>query len=242
MIYYYVCRYSWKYCSEIMYALECVDLSKYGEYKVSSLGCGATPDLMALEQLIRGDENKKIVSYVGMDINPLWQNVHSEIKNYCSQNNINCSLEIEDALDYVNFRKFGIFGFYPAPNMIFISYLLSSFPDSKREEYAEKLLDLIINKILIHNKGKKYTLIVFNDIDKSSIRQFFNIFLKKLQQNGYNVQCTKKHFKDRNQDYGDGSVQHESDNNKFNIPPDLRKSEYNLAIKCSSAQLIIEVI
>ena len=46
---YYVCRYSYKYCSEIIYALECVDLSRYPYFNILSLGCGGAPDLMAFD-------------------------------------------------------------------------------------------------------------------------------------------------------------------------------------------------
>jgi len=50
---YYVCRYSHKYCSEVEYALGTVeDLKKLSEFNVMSIGCGATPDLMALECLL----------------------------------------------------------------------------------------------------------------------------------------------------------------------------------------------
>ena len=50
-VYYYVCRYSWKYCSEIMYALEQINLSAYPAYNILSIGCGGAPDLMALDEI-----------------------------------------------------------------------------------------------------------------------------------------------------------------------------------------------
>ena len=50
-IYYYTVKYSWKYASEIMYALKMLDFSKYPQYQILSLGCGNAPDLMAFDAL-----------------------------------------------------------------------------------------------------------------------------------------------------------------------------------------------
>ena len=44
---YYVCRYSYKYCSEMIYALRQMDLSSYPYFHILSLGCGGAPDVMA---------------------------------------------------------------------------------------------------------------------------------------------------------------------------------------------------
>lgn len=46
---FYVCRYSHKYCSETIYALENVDLSDYPYFHILSLGCGGAADLMAFD-------------------------------------------------------------------------------------------------------------------------------------------------------------------------------------------------
>ena len=39
LLYYYLCRYSMKYSSEIVYALERVDLGRYPYFNILSLGC-----------------------------------------------------------------------------------------------------------------------------------------------------------------------------------------------------------
>ena len=52
LLYYYVCRYSYKYCSEMIYALRQIDLSDYPYFHILSMGCGGAPDLMAFQYMI----------------------------------------------------------------------------------------------------------------------------------------------------------------------------------------------
>ena len=52
LLYYYLCRYSYKYCSEIIYALEKIDPSRYPFFNILSLGCGGAADLMALSSCV----------------------------------------------------------------------------------------------------------------------------------------------------------------------------------------------
>ncbi len=39
---YYICRYSYKYCSEMIYALRQLDLAQYPYFHILSLGCGGS--------------------------------------------------------------------------------------------------------------------------------------------------------------------------------------------------------
>lgn len=234
LIYYYTCRYSWKYCSEIMYALESVDLNKYGFYSVLSLGCGQSPDLMAIEQENRFDG--KSISYVGYDINPYWKSIQDEIHTYCRGSaNINCHYETADAIESIYNSQGGF------ANVIVMSYLLSSFHDSERRSNATQLFDLIIGKVLAY-KGREPVLIIVNDIDHNTkARNYFDTLIRKIQKAGYHSNVLKKHFSDRNgRDYGDNSIQYASSANKFMIPDNIG-NDFNCAIQCTSAQCIIEV-
>lgn len=234
LVYYYTCRYSWKYCSEIMYALESIDLDKYGAYSVLSLGCGQSPDLMAIEQENRVDN--KAVSYIGYDTNPYWESVQDEIHAYCrNTGNIRCHYETADVIEKL-YNSHGCFA-----NIIVMSYLLSSFPDSDRLQNASMLFDLIISKILAY-KGREPALIIVNDIDHNTkARNYFDVLIRKLQDAGYNINTIRRHFGHRNgRAYGDGSVQYALNANKFLIPDDIG-NDFNCAIQCTSAQCIIEV-
>lgn len=58
-----MCRYTYKYFSEMIYGLKQIELSEYPFFHILSLGCGGVPDLMAFQYM---NYNKKI-SYVGLD-------------------------------------------------------------------------------------------------------------------------------------------------------------------------------
>jgi len=92
LLYYYTCKYSHKYCSEIIYSLKEINLDNYPSYNILSLGCGATPDLMAFDCLetwrIQGTSEhvRKNIRYRGYDRNNLWKLIHNEIESYTSVN------------------------------------------------------------------------------------------------------------------------------------------------------------
>ncbi len=233
LIYYYVCRYSWKYCSEIMYALDTINLNAYPEYRVLSIGCGGAPDLMAFEEI--NHEGKNIL-YRGCDLNPYWKPVHDEIKNYAT-----------DYFDDVKFLRKNFFEVLERGaasqkhyNVVILEYLLSHFPTSKRAEMASELFDGIIDFALANRYADSPFLIIINDIDHYQTRNTFDILLNKLSERQFEGEYFKYHFQSRQCDYGDGSIMHENSKNLFIIPDDLKVS-FNCAITCSSAQLIVEL-
>ena len=230
LIYYYTCRYSWKYCSEIMYAFEQFDLNKFDHYNVLSLGCGQSPDLMALEQLNVG-KNKSII-YTGIDINPYWGILHHAVNEYClAVENINCNYYESDVITSLQ-------SYFWRANIIVISYLLSSFSDNGRDIMVNQLFDLLISNV-VSCKEPGPLAIIINDIDHDKIRKYFDTLLIKLDNAGYVGTYYKKHFKSRNgNDYGDKSYQHEKNVNKFTVPNGLK---FNCAFMCTSAQLIVVV-
>lgn len=83
--YYYVCKYSCKYTSELIYALEQLkNVKDKVELKVMSVDCGPCNDLFAFDYL--SEKNKyKLESLIfrGIDSNRIWEDVHKEIKDKC---------------------------------------------------------------------------------------------------------------------------------------------------------------
>ena len=71
MLRYYTCHTIWKRCSEILYALETLDLNKYPVFDILSIGCGAAPDLMAFDWL----KQCRPILYHGIDIGSKWDEI-----------------------------------------------------------------------------------------------------------------------------------------------------------------------
>lgn len=235
LLYYYVCRYAWKYCSEIMYALETLDLEDYPSYNILSIGCGSAPDLMAFEQINRKD--KKSIYYRGFDINPFWEAIHNEIENYIlTCDDIEAKFTIRDIFDVIEKNN-------PTKrpyNVIILEYLISHLPSKNRAELVAQLFNGLIDKVIAARTPGTPFLIIINDIDHYSVRNLFDLIVDIIKGAGYHGTLDKKHFLMRKQDYGDGSERYASSSNKFYIPENI-KDNFNCAIECSSAQLIIEL-
>ena len=103
MINFYVCDYINKYASEMLYLLRKSEkLKEIKEYHILSIGCGAAPDLMAFEQYIHETDSSKKISYLGFDINKLWQPIHDKIKVYHCSEIIKARFNYKDAIKYFN--------------------------------------------------------------------------------------------------------------------------------------------
>jgi hypothetical protein len=241
LIYYYVGRYTHKYCSEIMYALETIDLSNYDGLKILSLGCGAAPDLMAFEQINRQYHNRQIhkdISYYGIDVNSLWKPIHNFIKEYSSQNNIKSNFLEKDTFETLehDFKLDSI-------NVIVMQYFLSSLSERETviKSKTDTLMELILQNVVSHTSYDKPFLIIINDIDHFRVRNRFDDIIDKMSQTELHYNFQRRHFCNysRNgRDFADNSTQYGSNSNKF---VNLNPYEYNQAILCTSAQLILEV-
>ena len=83
MLYFYVCDYSAKYSSELLYLMrKSRVLEEINDYHVLSIGYGGCPDLMAFERYCHEKSYDKSVSYIGIDVNEKWKPIHEQIKSY----------------------------------------------------------------------------------------------------------------------------------------------------------------
>jgi hypothetical protein len=237
LIYYYACRYSWKYCSEIMYALDQVGLKNFDNLSVLSIGCGSSPDLMALEFL--NSKLNKNIDYVGCDVNSLWSGIHHIIKNYFKNplysSKITCNFLADNLLD--NHSKLG------DKNVIIVSYLISSLYYHYNYSQLESLKILILDHIKTFNSTSRL-LILFNDVDIQYVNDFYKYFIIKFQSDSTSYKASIYHFTVTKwksvDDYVVNEKNHECNNNKFDIPQDF-KDNFDCPIDCTSVQCIIEV-
>lgn len=234
MLRYYTCHTAWKRCSEMLYALGMIDLQKYAEFNILSIGCGASPDLMAFLEIAYGRE----VTYHGIDISPKWKEVHDFIEwELCEKDDID-----------VNFERRDIYKMLSATsnenpyNVIVLQYMIAGHIHGNRTEKIDFMFDEIIDKLVVRKTAKTPLLLIINDIDhKSLICNYFNLFTKKLRSQGLSFTANKRHFEPR--EVNAGSKQYKSRSNQFlsEIPTEHRE-KYNAHAPCSAAQLIIEVM
>ena len=226
LLYYYVCRYSYKYCSEIIYALNMIDPSKFPYFKILSLGCGGAADLMAFDYCSENDEE---IYYHGVDINTYWDNIHSKISEIYPHASFKTGFDIKTDIPSLSSKRF---------NVIIIEYLIS-YLYSQDSTVVIDLFDDLIEQVISNKPQTSPMLIIINDVDNTDlVTGVFDGFSSKLKTKGYDTKVKKYRF--NNISYYKGSILHDSNNNHFDIPISI-KSEYCVAIKCTSAQLIIEI-
>lgn len=175
----YVLRFIDKYSEQIHSALRNVDLSKYPRYHIFSIGCGAAPDLMAIEEINYG----KPIYYKGYDRNRLWADIHNEIESYA---------EYTDYFE-AKLRQYDIFDVFAEGkphnqqyNIVVIQYLLSHLYNIGQEHQIGMLFDYIITNILAKRLANSPFLIIITDIDSMyKGRNTWYTLLDKLEDAGY---------------------------------------------------------
>ena len=238
LVNFYVCDYSFKYSSEILYLLEQSQaLKEIQDYHIMSIGCGACPDLMAFEEYVKSTAPHKIVQYYGIDKNPLWKPVHIEVENYLQYSTVKMTAKFvyEDAIEYFKNTKI------PSVNVIVIQYLISHLYNTNQIEKINEFYEDLISNIIMHRDTNTPLVILINDVNSCYRgRNYFEDLCNQLAANDLDNTYAKFYF-DYNiqsefQRYG---LKHESTNILFNIPDGF--DIYQPWEQCSSAQLLIEV-
>ncbi len=236
MLYHYVCQYSLRYASELLYGLRSKEdfLSTFSSYSIMSIGCGGCADLMAFEKFANDLHLSQNIRYTGFDINPLWSPIHNRISRYCDEKNITRRFFIEDAIQH--FQKY----YHNSANVIVISYLLSYLYNTAHKNDILLFFDLIINNVVIRNNDKK--LIIINDVNSCNRgRDYFPKLIDKLKKKGLHGTYSFRYFdSDKLNKFQRNGEPYESNSPLFVMDAN-KKREYHVDRWCRSAQLIVEV-
>lgn len=238
---FYTCKYSCRYTSELMYAIQrCSGIQNVDELKVLSFGCGPCTDLFALDAL----KEKKLISfnsikYRGVDYSKdVWANIHQDI-NKLKKDNIDIHFYYKDACILIDEIANGKW----VPNLIVFQYV---FSDIQKHTTANDIKHSIDTFAEYYNaKVLQNTYVILNDINLGcgygGGRDHFDTLLSKLN----NSQYSKTHFCNDNatsEYYPRGYTYGEElpDNqNLFNLTNLKKFSPFNT---CASAQMIIKKV
>jgi len=163
---YYTMNYGPAYASEIYhYFSESQILETNFNRKslsVISLGCGFSPDLIALDRYISDKKLSIKMKYLGLDNEPLWSNIRI--------NNSRAQYSVYDVLSGFDLSKY---------DLVFINKLYSTLKKNKKEK---DFLNILVHQIKTALPVDSF--LVFNDINHrimgrdqfdSSIAGFFKI-------------------------------------------------------------------
>lgn len=226
LLYFYLCRYSYKYCSEIIYALEKIDPSRYPFFNILSLGCGGAADLMAFDCYTDGDDD---IYYHGVDINTYWDDIHSKISELYPHASFTTNFDVKRDIPTLRNESY---------NVVIIEYLIS-YLYSRFSSVVSNLFDDIIEYIVSNKPHDSPMLIIINDVDSINTgRDTFKRLAEKLEDLGYDITVQKFRFK--SDAYYSGSTQYPSNQNLFECVWEFQQ-KYCVALRCESAQMLIEI-
>lgn len=229
----YVCRYSYKYCSEILYALETVDLSRYPVFNILSLGCGGATDLMAFDYL----SLPQPLAYLGLDKNPYWARIHAQIAGYFSAGGVPARVQFSQDTDVL--RYFDNTSVTNC-NILIVEYLLSFFYAQIGRVGTIQWFRALVRNVVAQKMPSSPFLVIFNDVDsRNTGRDTFPAFRSIVEEAGLHVNFERRMCFKPDSYYADAQ-HYPSRRNQFQLPSFV-KDNYTPAINCESAQLILEV-
>ena len=235
MMDFYVCDYTAKYASEMLYLMrKSAAMDEIEDYHILSIGCGACPDLMALERYCHERSATKAVSYLGIDINERWKTIHEAIASYKSTTIKKVQFEYLDAVtDEITISD---------ANVIVLQYIISHFYNNGQISQINNFFQKLIDAIISHKQKDVPMVILINDVNSINRgRDYFSDLVKKLRESDFHGAFGKYYFDynivNQAQRYG---TKHESREILFDLPRGFERI-YQSWHDCSSAQLLIEV-
>ena len=237
MMDFYVCKYAYKYTSELIYAFQIINnINNLTNRKLNilSIGCGPCTDLLALDWgLCR---TSSVLDYRGIELNTaIWRNIHADISKIIPQRHSysvipsDICIYINNLLNDENWK----------PDLIVLQYVLS---DMSRNMQKESIYTFIQSLAQYFYSCKKGTCIVCNDVNLSSkyhggCVDFFD-YIAEITNNLNKEKIYKCHFKNDCRGncfhYGDEYI-----SNKLIVTPCIDLCYYKPFNSCSSAQMLI---
>jgi hypothetical protein len=235
LVYYYVCKYIHKYSSEIDHLFASLkSLRTFTEYSVISIGCGPCTELAGLYNYLSRTSSGRPVSYVGFELNYLWQPVHNEIDAVLANSPFPVTTRFiyGDAIKLV--RRLNKDQIEWRPNLLILQYVISDLVKSRASVPA--FLDSLHEQVVRFMPENSY--IIFNDINHFSASDNFERF-ERIISREYETWVHRAHYKNPWKKTAQYGVERSSNLLTSSIPPAIM-SAYNPWTRCTSAQMVIK--
>lgn len=240
MLHHYVCQNSHTYASEILKAfnLRKETLLEFENFKLLSIACGACPDLIALEKFCVDNQLSKKIAFRGYDINPIWGTIHSAIKDYCDNHNIQRSFFVKDVLSCFKTDT------AERANIIVISYLISYLYNTEQTHLIKSFFEDITDNVIMKKKNGEKTLIIINDVNSNRRgRDYFNELRRVIKKRGGKIKSGFKYFDTGNLNvFQKIGTPYKSNECLFEIPHQIQEKYHTYSShNRKTIQLILEV-
>lgn len=230
---YYVCKYIYKYASEIDHLLDVVNihelLNDFQEYKLLSVGCGPSTEFFGFLSNMLRHRIEKTIGFMGLDFNNVWESIHQHISNVIvpTLDNVRVRFSYRDGLDYLHNYPLAA----TPPNVLLLQYVLSDI-QGHGGDVAQFINDIAINVVPSMPVG---SVIIINDINHYNPRDHFDRLHNLL--NATHT-AARYHFANNNRFPYQYGHRHENNNILYAIPRDV--IGFNPWTFCSSAQMILQ--
>lgn len=239
----YTCKYSYRYTSEIIYALKrCKDLWNLDSLKVLSFGCGPCTDLFAIDYLHEsGKLRYQNIEYRGVDYSKdVWKYIHRDIKQFENQSR-KIDFFYKDACELITTIERGNW----VPNLIVFQYVFSDMQKHTSSQSINYFMDTFAK--YYNRKISSKTYIILNDVNLGKEygggRQYFDQLCNKLEgtitrKGRFCNDNSRSEYYPRGYTYGEDSDGEFPDNRNFFDINNWRV--YSPFDTCASAQMIIK--
>ena len=193
---------------------------------------------MALDFLCCNQETSIPISYIGIDVNNLWNPIHSYIKDYCMMKRIQYEINYCDVFEY--FEGWEVTG----TNIIIISYLISSLYNTGQIDKIGSLAEALVHRVI--NKKNGYPLLlIINDVNSNKRgRDCFCLFEQAIKSNSLIIGKSEYKYFDTGFLYDVQKIgsSYATKNVLFDIPLEIQSKYHAQTSINSTIQLLLEVL
>lgn len=230
--FYYSCKYSHKYSSEITHLFRFRNINTLTEFRVLSLGSGPCIDYLGIHDFLEMRNQATPISYLGIELNRDWEPHNNWIRERIETN---FSVQYLDAYDFLE-NNIPILTEHN-PNIVIISYLISDLIRNNCD--LPQFINLFANNILLNLPINSF--IIFNDYNRGVTNQdprfHYSTIIQRFREISH-VDIFCYHFAHNYDPYWRYGIQHASNHIFFPILTEIDR--FNPWRFCTSAQLIIQ--
>ena len=145
--YFYVCKYAYKYSSEIDYLFSPLKaIHNFPSYDIMSIGCGPCTELLGILSYMLRERESKDVTYVGFDINRIWEEIHDYLRKMRDDSSVDLNFKFIYGDAFKIIQKLDLKNLKWRPNILILQYVISDMV--KRGGNVGSFLKNIVSQVI----------------------------------------------------------------------------------------------
>jgi hypothetical protein len=228
MIHCYTCSYIYKYASEINHLFNLLQYRSFTAFSILSIGCGPGSDFFGIINFLTQQNRTMPLTYLGIDLNPLWESTHQTIRELFPD--LPISFSTTDVFDFLDDMEDEQNSTY---NIVILQYVLNEinkYTPDRIQEFIDKLAIFLVDRMPINST------VILNDFNHYITRNLFSRVYAAI--NVHNLVSYSEYRFTNPISHTLGGHVHPSDALLFTVPDEIRRL-HEIKSPCSSAQVVI---